>query len=80
MFRAKLDNVERVVDSQHALDTLLRQGYTLVEEEQQPIKEDDINLNELTVDQLKDMARDSEIEFPSKIKKEELINLLEGVE
>lgn len=50
-------------------------GYIIEEQEQD---EDEINLEELTVDELRQIAKDRKVEGYSKMKKEELIEALEG--
>lgn len=75
MFRLSMLNVERVVDSEHARDKFVKQGYELIEEVQQQT-----SINDLTVNQLKELAAKKGLEVPSKIKKEELIAMIEEVE
>ena len=54
-----------------------KQGYVPYIEEQ---KEEGCSVADKTVEQLKEIALEKDIEVPSKIKKDDLIKLLEGVE
>lgn len=91
MYRLVRLNVERVVNDEHARDILINQGYKLVEDnEQQSSTEEQTqndtenqnqnDLNKLTVEQLKALAEERDIEVPSKIKKDDLVKMLEEVE
>lgn len=77
MYRLIKDNVERVVNDNHTRDILINEGYELVREAQTPIE---VNLNQLTVEELKELAKEKDIEGVSKMKKDELIEVLEGSE
>lgn len=68
------DNVEIVVEDGKDISGLLKEGYKELK------TEDTQNLNGLTVDQLKGLAKEKDIEGISKMKKEELIEALEGGE
>lgn len=72
MFKLRYLNIERVVETEYDRDKLIKEGYELVEE-----KEVSNDLDSLTVDQLKEIAAEKGIEFNSKIKKNELIEMIE---
>ncbi|AJG98864.1 hypothetical protein LF65_02278 [Clostridium beijerinckii] len=74
-FRLKRDNVERVVEKEFERESLLNDGYKLLEEKQDQSTTD---FNQLTVDQLKELAKEKNIEGISNMKKEDLIKALEG--
>lgn len=66
------DNVEIVVEDGKDISGLLKEGYKELK------TEDTQDLNELTVDRLKGLAKEKDIEGISRMKKEELIEVLEG--
>lgn len=79
MFKLEYLNVERVVESEHARDTLINKGYKLVEDEKQPSDSElyeCTDLSKLTVDQLKELANDRGMKYDSKILKADLTELL----
>lgn len=79
MYRLIRDNVERVVNDEYIRDALIKQGYKLIKETQN-VQEDLKKINELTIEELKELAKGKGIEGISKLKKDELIEVLEGSE
>lgn len=79
MYRLIRDNVERVVNDEYIRDKLIKQGYKLIEETQN-VQEDLKKLNDLTIEELRELAKGKGIEGISKFKKDELIEVLEGSE
>lgn len=88
-------NVERITDDEHIAKVLIDEGFKLVEEKQQStdlsdeyVGEDTTLVNEnqkvvldtLTMDELKKIATEKGLQIPSKIKKDELIKMIEEVE
>lgn len=67
-------NIERIVATDTERDKLLSDGYVLVDNQ---VSND---LSELKYDELKALCIDKGIEFDSKIKKVDLIKLLEDAE
>ena len=79
----KKGNIERIVpdEAEHIHKQLINDGYSLLEKKQQEgTVTSNIDLNKLTVDQLKELAKEKEIEGISNMKKEDLIKALEGGE
>lgn len=81
--------VEREVQDEHLLQPFLDQGYEIVEQQQENNQSNidelitianEKGLDTLTVANLKLIAKNLEIDFDSKIKKEELIALIEEIE
>ena len=81
--------VEREVQDEYLLQLFLDQGYEIVEQQQENNQSNidelitianEKGLDTLTVANLKLIAKDLEIDFDSKIKKEELIALIEEIE
>ncbi|EPY2274504.1 Rho termination factor N-terminal domain-containing protein [Clostridium sporogenes] len=79
MYRLIRDNVERAVNDEYIRDKLIKQGYKLIEETQN-VQEDLKKLNDLTIEELRELAKGKGIEGISKLKKDELIEVLEGSE
>ncbi|MDU2489641.1 MAG: HeH/LEM domain-containing protein [Clostridium celatum] len=91
MFKLRYLNIERIVEGEYDRDKLLKEGYRLVAEKENNIEEtskevllenEDNNevsneLTDLTVEQLKEIAIAKGIEFNSKVKKNELIDMIE---
>ena len=76
MYKLQKLNVEKIVADENSRDKLIAQGFKLVED-----KKEDTNstgdINKLTVDKLKELAKEKGIENYSNMKKEELITALE---
>ncbi|NFP92409.1 Rho termination factor N-terminal domain-containing protein [Clostridium sporogenes] len=79
MYRLIRDNVERVVNDEHIKDKLIKQRYKLIKETQN-VQKDLKKLNDLTIEELRELAKGKGIEGISKFKKDELIEVLEGSE
>lgn len=71
MFRLKRLNVERVTNDEAVRDKLIKDGYELVVSEGQ-----DNDLDALTVDKLKELAKEKGIEGLDKMRKAELIQAI----
>lgn len=79
MYRLVRANVERHVIDEHACNILISEGYKIIEDEEketQGLR----SLNDLTIEELKELAEEEGIEIPLKTKKEVIIKLLEGGE
>lgn len=74
MFTLIKDNVERIVLDESARDSLIKEGFKDVEIK---IKSES---NKLTLEQLKILAIEKGIEFDDKIKKADLVVLIEAKE
>ena len=76
LYKLQKLNVEKIATNESARDRYIAQGYKLVED-----KKEDTNptgdINKLTVDKLKELAKEKGIEGYSNMKKEELIAALE---
>lgn len=72
-YRLKKNNVEKLFEDGAFKEGLLNDGW-------EEVKEDLMDLKSMTVDQLKSLADEREIEYDSKIKKDDLIKLLEDAE
>ena len=76
LYKLQKLNVEKIVADENSRDKLIAQGFELVKD-----KKEDTNsigdINKLTVDKLKELAKEKGIENYSNMKKEELIAALE---
>lgn len=78
--RLRLDNVERVADTAERIEKLKAEGYKALsemdaEKESRPAKKP---LEEMNIQELKELAKERGLEGSSALKKEELLELLRG--
>lgn len=66
-------NVVKVTNEEEVRDRLIAQGFELIEKKETISVE---NINQLTVEKLKDLAKEKGLEGYSKLSKDELIKLL----
>lgn len=67
-------NVVKVTNDDDVRDKLIRQGFELIQKKKVVPVED---VNQLTVEKLKELAKDKGLEGYSKLSKDELIKLIE---
>lgn len=73
-YELKRMNVVKVTNEEEVRDKLIAQGYELIEKKKDtPL----VDINQLTVEKLKELAREKGLEGYSKLSKDELINLLQ---
>ena len=73
-YELKRMNVVKVTNDDNARDRLIAQGFKLVEGKKESFAGD---INQLTVEKLKELAKEKGLEGYSKLSKDELIKLLE---
>lgn len=83
MFKLQRLNVIRKVESEAQKQNLISQGFkdiTPKQQEKAPENPAPVDYNSYTLDDLKQLAKDREIQGYSNMKKEDLITVLKGLE
>ena len=73
-YQLKRMNVVKVTNDDDVRDRLVAQGFKLLEDKKDSSEN---NINQLTVEKLKELAKEKGLEGYSKLSKDELIKLLE---
>lgn len=78
MIELKKFNVHKIVDSKEKAQKLISLGFSIFKDEENIIKTDDaekevINYNSMTVEQLKNLCKENNLEGYSNLAKEDLI-------
>lgn len=76
----KKHNVERITSKEDVAEKLIREGYKEVTVAPADVAEDTLNYDEMKVEELRELAKEKDIEGYSKMKKEELVAALEAAE
>ncbi|HBE8429647.1 TPA: Rho termination factor N-terminal domain-containing protein [Clostridioides difficile] len=73
MYRLIRDNIERIVNDTSEKEKLMYNGFKLLEDKK------NINIENLGIEELKNLAKENSIEGYSKLKKDELIEKLNNI-
>ncbi|AIY81491.1 hypothetical protein U728_721 [Clostridium botulinum 202F] len=76
MYKLQKLNVIKIVDNENAKEKLILQGFEVIEN----IDDEAVKYNKLTVDKLKELAKEKGLENYSNMKKEELIAALKELD
>ncbi|HAU5258432.1 Rho termination factor N-terminal domain-containing protein [Clostridioides difficile] len=73
MYRLIRDNIEKIVNDTSEKEKLMYDGFKLLEDKK------NINIENLGIEELKNLAKENGIEGYSKLKKDELIEKLNSI-
>lgn len=73
MYRLIRDNIEKIVNDISEKEKLIYDGFKLLEDKK------NINIENLSIEELKNLAKENSIEGYSKLKKDELIEKLNNI-
>ncbi|EGT3891708.1 TPA: Rho termination factor N-terminal domain-containing protein [Clostridioides difficile] len=73
MYRLIRDNIEKIVNDTSEKEKLIYDGFKLLEDKK------NINIENLSIEELKNLAKENGIEGYSKLKKDELIEKLNSI-
>ncbi|HBF7081824.1 TPA: Rho termination factor N-terminal domain-containing protein [Clostridioides difficile] len=73
MYRLIRDNIEKIVNDTSEKEKLMYDGFKLLEDKK------NINIENLGIEELKNLAKENSIEGYSKLKKDELIEKLNNI-